>query len=184
MEGSMLNEDDRFQVEMTARATERRNSSATLVVLALVVLVICSLVWLWGWRDKSKAITLLRQKQREQVTLQAKLTEITRLQANPERGAGEPIDDMWVRIKKLADQAGISDLPAPKERSDRLGTGVVRTYEYDDVRNPSPEPIIEWLRLAVDTIDGLEISVLQIEPEDAQKRWNVTVHFRRLEREQ
>jgi hypothetical protein len=184
MDGPLLNEDDRYQVELTARATERRNSSALLVVLALLVLGVCSIVWLWSWRDKSVAISQLRHKHREQVTLQAKLTEISRLQQSPEMGAGEPINDMWVRIKRVADQARVSDLPPPKERSDSISGGVVRTYEFKDVSEPTPDPIIEWIRLALDTIDGLEISTLQVDPNDRLKKWDVTVHFRRWERAQ
>jgi hypothetical protein len=185
MEGPMLNEDDRFQVEMTARATERRNSSPMLFFLALVVLGLCALMWVWGWRARSGAIGQLRRTQREQITLQAKLDEIASKQASPETGAGEPINDMGTRLKHIAERKDIGvTLPVPKERASSLANGVVKTYEYSEVSAPSPAPIIKWISAATSEIDGLEIATLQIDPDERDSKFKVTVQFRRWERQQ
>jgi hypothetical protein len=184
-----LGEDDRFAVEMTARATERRNRSTALIALALVVLLVCGIVWLVGWRSRVAALADLRADQGQYVQIEAKMMRLEALRAQARGGAigGEPITDMGTRLKRIADRAGIGDgegFPAPDERRTQEAGGVVKTYRYTDVRNRTLEPILLWIARAVDEVPGLEVYQLTISPDERLERYEVNVVFRRWERAQ
>lgn len=180
-------EDDRFQVEFTAQQTERRNSSARLVVLGLVVLVICSFIWIWGWRAKSSAVAALRARQNQQFRIESMLSRIESMRAQgvDTSGGGEPINDMGSRLKRIADRLGVgAELPIPSESSEDAAGGRLRFYRYDGISVPSIGPVLEWTARATDVeegIDGLELYSLTIDPDKNNEEWTVNVHFRRWE---
>lgn len=185
MTNPTFGEDDRFQVEFTARQAEQRNSSARLVVLGLLVLVICSFVWVWGWRAQSSAVAALKSRQRQQVNIEAMLSQIESLRAQgTTAGAGAPIIDMGSRLKRIADRVGLTDLPIPTEASEDARTGRMRFYRYENMTMTSPGPVLDWMATATDKddgIDGLELYALIIDPRKEREEWTVSVHFRRWE---
>ena len=179
-------EDDRFQVEFTAQQTERRNSSARLLVLGIVVVVICSFIWIWGWRAKASAVASLKARQNQQYRVESMLRQIESLRSQgvDMSGGGQPINDMGTRLKRIADRAGITELPIPSETSEDAAGGRLRFYKYDQIDVPTLGPVLEWMARATDPeegIDGLELYSLTIDPDKNNEEWTVSVHFRRWE---
>jgi len=185
---SVLANDVRFTMAMSAARAERANRPTYLLIGAAVLLMVALAALLWSWQARSVA----ESKLSTELALGQQFVEAAQrlgdVNATPKSGpsASEPIADLGSRMQALATRARIAKetvtkLIAPASRENvRSGSAIRRKFQYTNVREPTLEPLINWLSFAVDEIPGLKVYSLTIKPDPTG--WIMNVTFTRWER--
>jgi len=181
-----LGDDARFELAMRAAGRARRNRPTALLVASAAAFVVALAAAAWGFSTRASARSAFVREQSDRAQIERLSAELTQLEERQRQaadaGAMRPIPDLYSRLEALATRAGMKSRPAPPQPvpSARPGGITVTEYLYRDVRDPYLGSLLEWLRLAVTEIPGLELYGLTIKPEP--NNWNLDVTFRRVER--
>lgn len=181
-----LTDDLRFEMAAQAASRERRNRPVILVYVAAAALLVTGVAALIGIAGRASA----RRAYQDQIDTQARaegmLTQLAVLKNAEAASTGGAAHDPNVRIASkmegLALLAGLPRPSPPRETSElRPGGIAVKQYVYTDVRAESLAPLLQWARVAVAEVPGLELyQIITLKPEPAG--WRMTVSFRRWER--
>lgn len=179
-------DDTRFELAAQAASHERRNRPRLLVFLAAGALLITAITALTGLAGRSRAAGRYQDALDAQARVNAMLQQVAALN-NSEAAAGsgaahDPYPIIYTKIEDAALRAGLAR-PSPPTEPDPQRTGgvIIRQYAYTNVRHDSIGPLLEWLRLAVADVPGLELfQIVSLKPDAAG--WNMSVTFRRWER--
>ncbi len=175
---------------MAASGRERANRPRALVVVAVLALVLALIGVVWGLSSRRSSMRELRAAQADQVQVDQMLKEWEALDRQEHEGGpggmsglGKPIDGLYSKMEQLAVRAGIKDKPQPPRplENNRPPLKIIE-YNYTGVRDPSLKALLEWPRLAVAEIPGMEVYGLKLKPDP--NNWTLDVTFRRWERAQ
>jgi hypothetical protein len=182
----MHGDDLRFEMAVQAASRERRNRPVALVVLAAAALLVTGIAALIGTASRAAAAHEYQNQLEIQARVEGMLSQLAVLKnaeaASTSGAAHEAIPFLLTKMEDLAARAGLSKPSPPAERPEpRPGGIVVKQYVYTNIRADSLTPLLEWVRLAVAEVPGLELyQITTLKPEPAG--WNMSVSFRRWER--
>jgi hypothetical protein len=180
-----MNDDTRFEMAMAAAGRERRNRPVVLVVLAAGALLLSGVAALAGLVSRAAATGEYQDQLDTASRTDALLMQFKQLQQSAltgeERSAHEPIPLIITRMGDAAVRAGLTQpIPQGESATERAGV-TIKEYRYTGIRADSLKPLLEWVRLAVEDVPGLELyQIPSLNPEP--NGWTMSVTFRRWER--
>lgn len=178
----------RLGMAMNAARAERANRPTYLLVGAAVLLLVSTAALLWSWKAKASAESQLELELGLGQQFVDAAKQLHGLDAAPKSGprANDPIADMNSRMQAAATRAGIAKdttsklIAAPGRDNTRSGNAVRKRFQYTNVREPTLEPLINWLTTAVEEVPGLKVYSLTVKPDPTG--WIMNVTFTRWER--
>lgn len=181
-----LGEDAKFELSLAATARERRNRPMVLVFGAAALLIVSGLLAIYGVATRASARSELRIRQEDQSRAEALVGEWKRLvQAETASPVASGIQKPFKisSMEDLAVRARMKNKPTPPStREDKSRPGLIITrYTYPDVRDPNLDALVEWVRIATEEMQGLDVESITLKPEPAAG-WKMDVTFRRWER--
>jgi hypothetical protein len=185
-EAVTLSDDVRFEMAAQAASRERRNRPVILVVVAALALLVAGVAALAGLAARASAAAAYQDQLDAQARVQSMLSQLAVLKnaeaASTSGAAHDPNVRIASNMEGLALRAGLSRPSPPHESPEPRGGGItVKEYVYTNVRAPSLTPLLQWVRLAVEEVPGLELyKITSLKPDAAG--WNMSVSFRRWER--
>jgi hypothetical protein len=176
-------EDARFALAGIAAASARRNRPRWIFVAAAGVLGVCAIWTLVEVVGVSSARARLRDNESQLVVVRevsANIAEIRRSATDPDkRRAGEPLSDILQRLDRAGERNGL-DVPIARESTDEVAGTIERQYIYS-VSDDSLASLLGWVREATESIPGLEVYRISINPQ-GDRVWQLDVTFVRYER--
>lgn len=185
-----LSEDSRLLLADAASSIERANQPRYVIVLAMGLLAITGVVALLSWSQLAAA--------RDQLTTEQALTdqtlrvvdELTAARADEtERGTTLFAPDPFIvgRLETFAREAGLTSLTVAEADDSRTPPDLFKRRKYTATLQPQEaEAIFKWVNHALADVQGLELSVLELQPGiatvDGKPRWMGSVSFTRWER--
>lgn len=180
-----LSEDARYRLAAEASTRQRRNRPRLWVALAAIVLAGAMLFLMVQARSRGRAASALRAQTISRANIELMLQQLKELQQQPQNPGGDPTEPMAnlpVRMEEIATASGLASKPRPPitpAPEDKAG-GVIRSYRYSDVQDPSLSALLAWVQNAEQQIPGLHVHSLVLTPSDTA--WKMTVSFKRWER--
>lgn len=180
-----LTDDDRFDLQYAASATERRNQPRALVLGAAALLAVSLLGVLFGRGALSSAQANIAREQ-------ARESEITRLIAQLESSDEQSHTQIYehddrakLTIHTATKNAGLTNAnKEPRSRVDPMGDGVQRiSYIYDSsdsLKAPSIATLLGAVRASLDSVPGLEVMSIKLTP--SEKEWSMSITYTRMEK--
>jgi len=180
-----LSQDARFELAMGAAGRARRNRPTALLIAAAAAMGVSGVLALWGFSTRQAEMRAFSREQADAVEVERLTAEWARLDRLEKEGAdanaGRPITDLYTRLERLAERAGIKEtIKTPHPNPSTRGAGTLTEYAYQDVKDPSLGALMEWMRLATGEVPGLELYSVVLRPEPTT--WNLSVTFRRWEK--
>lgn len=181
-------EETRFNTASAASRAERRNRPRHLLLLSIALLTFAAALLGWGLLSRARAAATFRKEQVRAGQVVTKTDELRALRAESElTGAGlregDSIHNSLSRFQDLGAQAGLKNPPSvPQAKTaDRTAQGgyLQRRLTYA-VRDESLDNLLNWMRMAIEDIHGLEIQSIRLTPE--ANLWSLNVVFSRSER--
>lgn len=192
-------EDARAALSARASADAARNAPRSLPLIAAVALA--GTIVYFGMQVQALASANDRlDRQKTNAGQVARLvSEITTLRTQAASGSdtggvGAPLTDALRRFQTAADRSGV-EIGTPNESSEEYDGVTERTYSYR-LQGQQIDQALGWIDRAQNSIDGLEVKDIDVRPAGRTVRrgprgngntntgWNVSVTFRRLERQQ
>jgi len=176
-------DDARIALAGAAAASARRNKPRWMLVVAVVGLLVCG-----GWmmlkmggvssadkrlRDQESQLAVVRE-------ISANLAAVRKSASDPARQrAGEPLSNILQRIDRAGERNGL-DVPIARESADESAGTITRQYIYA-ISDDSLEALLGWIKEATETVPGLEVSRISLNPQ-GDRAWQLDVTFVRYER--
>jgi hypothetical protein len=169
-------DDQRYVLAAMAARRARRNRPRRLVAGSALVLIAAGMAAAWGSSERSAAAANLREARIERLAVEQLVPQYQEALARGEQNPYAPVPDLVSRMEAYARDAGL-DNPLPKAPSTGAPRGSLTetTVTVKNIQNRTLGPVIRWLDRVVDEIPGIEITLLQIIPND--RGWNVNVTF-------
>lgn len=181
-------EETRLEASTAAGRAERRNRPKHLLLLAFALLVFAAGLLGWSVLARARAAATLREER----ALAEKVRDITaqfnELKTDSEQSStsrpkfGESIFNRPSRFQELAASAGLKNTGFVPQRktADPAVNGVQRRRLEFELKDESLDALLNWMKMAVEDIPGLEVFSVRLRPEANQ--WALNVEFSRWER--
>lgn len=182
-----LSPDDRYELAQRAQDQQRLNYPKHLIGVGSILVFASIVILAIAWQSRAAAIENNELQAYELVAIQQLITDIQTLEAaqanNANADQGQPITDILSKFKRFGTQAKLEhDVGLPKNPGKQpQGNVSLMTYPYD-LRDPSLERLLNWVRISIDQIPGLGVSSIDLRP--GKKEWTMTVILSRYERNQ
>lgn len=177
-----MSDEDRYELAAAANAAERSNRPLAFLVFSLVFVGASAIFLLVSVGAQASANTSVVNERSRLAKVQQYAQQIESLQArSAESGAGAgaaPIIDILQRFRQYANEAGI-DPGLPNESRETRPNMQRREFAYD-IKSPRLTPALQFIRIALDRIPGLEVRQIRVRP--LANDWHVEVTFSRWER--
>lgn len=180
-----LSADDRYELAARAQNQQRLNYPTHLIVLGSLLVFVSIVMLVIAWQVRSSAQSTNFKRTNEIVQIEQLISEIQSLKASRASDLtldqNAPIPDMLSKLKRYAAQANLdNELGIPRNPTSRTeGNARKMTYPYT-VIDPSLEHLLDWVKISMDQIPGLEVTDLEIKP--TKLSWTMKVTLARYER--
>lgn len=172
---------------IAAARTLRRNRPSFLVTLGAIALMLALAYAVLGWVSYSDARKRAQTAERNASDILLAAARLKQLQDNDASGGSRSPEvasggAVLSRIEGAGTRAGLVR-PVPvgstnRQRDRDVGWDKVN-ISYN-VKDPSLEAILKWMELAIEDVQGLEVSQLTLRPEASE--WSMTVVYARWEK--
>ena len=183
--GGRLSPDDRYELAQRAQDQQRLNYPKHLIGVGSI-LVFASVVTLAiAWQSRASAIKSNELQAYKLAAIEQLITEIQTLEAvqanSQSQDQGQPISDILSKFKRFGTQSKlVHDVGLPiNPGKQRQGNVTLMTYPYN-LRDPSLERLLNWVRTSIDQIPGLGVSSIDLKP--GKQEWTMSVTLSRYQR--
>ena len=180
-----LTDDDRFDLQYAASASERRNQPRALVLGAAALLALALLSVLFGQGALSNAKENIARERARQTEITQLIAQLESSDEQSHTQIYEHDDRAKLNIHNATKNAGLTNTTKePRSEVNPMGDGVQRIKYIYDASNSLKAPLIETLMDAVDTslnsVPGLE--VMSINLKLSEKEWSMNITYTRMEK--
>jgi hypothetical protein len=171
-----------------AASASRRNTPATLLILAVVLLVVALIAVFLAWGARSRALlqvdariaqaTVIQERGGKIKAARQKLKEVRDSRANP------AISGVPLKLQQICPndrlQAVLASTPAREQAGGVEGGNVPKRFVYQNIKHDTIADVMAWIDIARREIPGLEIDRLQLKP--GPNDWTISLTFIRWEK--
>ncbi len=177
-----LTDDDRFDLQFAAAASERRNQPRALVFGAGVLLAGSLLAVMLGRGALARAQSAIDQIRADETEMSALLAEVEHVDSGGQTLVHEPMTRTKPLIKEATERAGVTGVDEPTSVPGRTLDGgvIVRQFRYERLRSHSVGVLLESVRASLEAVAGLNVESIRLKPGD--KEWEMRVVYTRMEK--
>lgn len=180
-----LTDDDRFDLQYAASASERRNQPRVLVLGAAVLLALSLLSVLFGRGALNSAQANIAREQAREFEITRLIAQLEASDEQSHTQIYEHDDRAKLDIQRATESAGLTNVTKePRFELDARGDGVQRIkYIYDStnsLRAPLIETLLRAVQASLDAVPGLEVMSIKLTP--SKKEWSMNITYTRMEK--
>lgn len=175
-----LTDDDRFDLQFAASATERRNQPRALVLIAGVVLTTTLLAVVLGNGALSKAESSIRRESAREAELKRLITQLESDDESTQTLVYPPDPRAKLKIKEATQNAGIANVTSEPTSTPRpLPDGIEHIdYAYRGLASHSIESLFLAVKASLGAVEGLHVKEIKLTPSD--KGWTMDITYTRM----
>jgi hypothetical protein len=175
-----LTEDDRFDLQYAASATERRNQPRALVFIAGVVLTASLLAVVLGKGALGKVEASIRRESNREAEIARLITLLESTDETAQTLVYKPDPRAKLKIKEATQNAGIANVSSEPTSSTRsLPDGVEHVdYAYRGLSSHSIKSLLGAVQASLNAVEGLEVMEIKLTP--GNKAWTMDIKYTRM----
>jgi hypothetical protein len=178
-----ISEDLRYELADAARVAETGNKPRGLLVVATLLFLVAGIALVVTLRQRESAAKQFRVQSDYETrldNLEVQFQTVESLRGSGRAEGSEHLNDLYTRIERAAETAGLVNKPAIPPPSSSASRGAIKYQYVYKMQDPNLQNLLAWVEEARAKVPGLEVASLEIVP--TAKQWKFDITFVRWER--